>query len=50
MPASKRAKYGAPMPEAREADVADVDEEADWVPPVNQSGDGKTSLNAKFGY
>jgi len=22
----------------------------EWVPPTNQSGDGKTSLNEKFGY
>ena len=21
-----------------------------WAPPTGQSGDGKTSLNAKFGY
>lgn len=30
----------------------DTEEEAAavWVPPSNQSGDGKTSLNAKYGY
>ena len=22
----------------------------DWIPPTDQLGDGKTSLNAKFGY
>ena len=35
--------------EAKGLDENGADVE-DWIPPVNQSGDGKTSLNAKFGY
>ena len=52
-PAMKRARYGAQVaPQlhdrgAGQANDADVE---DWVPPVDQSGDGRTSLNAKFGY
>jgi hypothetical protein len=28
----------------------DAEDVASWVPPANQRGDGKTALNAKFGY
>lgn len=37
-----------------EVDIDDVDERDDqyvkWVPPKNQSGDGRSSLNDKYGY
>lgn len=37
-----------------EVDIDDVDEREDqyvgWVPPKNQSGDGRSSLNDKYGY
>ncbi|KAJ2789159.1 hypothetical protein H4R20_007231, partial [Coemansia guatemalensis] len=29
---------------------ADADRDADWRPPTNQTGDGRTSLNEKYGY
>lgn len=52
-PPIKRARYGAQVaPQLQERSsrqAADADVE-DWAPPVDQSGDGKTSLNAKFGY
>lgn len=28
----------------------DEDDVEDWIPPMDQIGDGKTSLNEKFGY
>ena len=31
-------------------DEVDNDDYCTWVPPEGQSGDGKTSLNEKFGY
>ena len=36
--------------EEPEADVQMNFEEEVWVPPPNQTGDGRTSLNDKFGY
>ena len=49
--ASKRARYGAQMaPENQDRQGKEGDDVEEWVPPVDQSGDGKTSLNAKFGY
>ncbi|KAK6016886.1 hypothetical protein OSTOST_17626 [Ostertagia ostertagi] len=36
------------MKQLRRNDVIDDDRYATWLPPDNQSGDGKTALNAKF--
>jgi hypothetical protein len=38
-------KQNAPKP-----DYLDKEAYVDWIPPSNQSGDGKTSLNQKLGY
>lgn len=42
-------------PKVMRNQTSEVEQEADgeidnWAPPVNQTGDGKTDLNAKFGY
>ena len=34
----------------RTAASGNVDEDDEWKPPAGQTGDGRTSLNAKFGY
>ncbi len=41
----KVSSYGDDMPDASANIQQDV-----WKPPQGQSGDGKTSLNDKFGY
>ena len=45
----RRRKKKSKQPQ-REHDDSNEDEASVWVPPQNQTGDGKTSLNAKFGY
>ncbi|RUS25891.1 hypothetical protein BC938DRAFT_471502 [Jimgerdemannia flammicorona] len=47
----KRRKPMIPMTREEYLQEADETEAVDtWVPPEEQSGDGKTSLNAKYGY
>lgn len=57
--ASKKKNRGSkhrPSAQAEDEPLKSYDEEKYgddydmWVPPVNQSGDGKTNLNEKFGY
>ena len=39
------------MSKVREANGQNQDDDVeDWIPPTDQIGDGKTSLNEKFGY
>lgn len=42
-------KFAMPAKTYEEYDDND-DAYSTWLPPSGQSGDGKTSLNAKFGY
>ena len=46
------AKAAAPASSAAAAAAAGTLEggDPDWTPPTNQTGDGRTALNAKFGY
>jgi hypothetical protein len=37
-------------PVSRPVDPFPADEEDVWVPPANQTGDGRTALNEKYGY
>lgn len=46
---SDRARGNIDMDEPAEL-AADAAKYSTWVPPANQSGDGNTSLNNKFGY
>jgi len=56
----KKIKMARPPPKIDDSDDSDHDEvpapkhfeeeEEVWVPPPNQTGDGRTSLNDKFGY
>ena len=39
-----------PPPAPPHVQEADPEKDVKWVPPTNQSGDGTTHLNAKFGY
>jgi hypothetical protein len=53
-PPAKRSRQAA-RPKATYDEAPDdaagaAGESALWAPPPGQSGDGKTSLNAKFGY
>nr|CAB3266293.1 kanadaptin [Phallusia mammillata] len=43
-PREKPAKQSAP------ATISNDPDYCDWIPPAGQSGDGTTSLNAKYGY
>lgn len=50
---SQEAKYVAPIAKPVKKRKKVVSEDADyesWAPPVNQTGDGTTSLNEKLGY
>ncbi|ORX87433.1 hypothetical protein K493DRAFT_359887 [Basidiobolus meristosporus CBS 931.73] len=55
---SKRRQFGVPTREEyeakdKEAEVAqeiEAEEDVTWQPPEGQTGDGKTALNAKYGY
>lgn len=53
-PASKHKKNKKSRGNRMEVDIDDIDERDDqyvgWVPPKNQSGDGMSSLNDKYGY
>ena len=48
-PEKKRRVYGA-MSKDRFDELTGGEDITDWAPPQNQSGDGRTNLNAKFGY
>lgn len=50
--AAPEEKLAPPPPRPYNQDLGEEDEVTDvtWVPPVGQRGDGKTHLNAKFGY
>lgn len=53
-PASKTKKVKKSHGNRKKVDIEDVNEREDqyvgWVPPENQSGDGRSSLNDKYGY
>jgi len=49
-PAEKKRKVYGAMTKEKFVELTGGDEATEWEPPTNQSGDGKTSLNAKYGY
>ena len=48
VPSTKKKKNDGDI-EQEEYDANDPDYQV-WLPPENQTGDGKTALNAKYGY
>jgi len=46
----KKSMNNCEMPDSYESVAAKDDKYETWVPPAGQTGDGRTSLNDKFGY